>query len=163
MTSAPDPVGVGSNGTEVTFGAGATPEMMREQINAALDQVKTDIQRLAGLTQKGVTAPVSSGTPRLVAPGSGVLRVTVISDTATAASTAANYHTFTLRRNGVAANGQTADTRRAEVPAYLGGAYLGEVATAQGDIISVSVTVTGAPSPVLTTANLSLSCTLRSN
>jgi hypothetical protein len=136
---------------------------MQDAINDALDQLKTDIQQLAGLTSKGETTAVSSGNFRLVVPRSGIIRVSVISDTATAGSTGAIYHTLSLRRNGVAANTQTADTRRAEVPAYLGGAYLGEAAVAAGDVISAFIVVTGAPSPTLTTANLCLSCTLRSN
>lgn len=167
MTSARDPVGISSQGAAVHFKEDAEPDSIYKQVNEALALVKADMQRLAGLTAKGNTVTVSSGTYRLVATAKGILRAYVISDTATAGSTGAAYHTFSLRRNGVAANTQTFDTRRGELPAYLAGSersgYLGEVPVAVGDVISVFLVVTGAPAPTLTTANLCISCTIRSN
>lgn len=158
-----NPVGAKSKGAAVKFDDESTPEDMQNQINDAIDQVKVDIQGLAGLTPKGVTTQVHSGNFRLVAPAAGVIRVKLISDTATAGSTGAIYHVFSLRLNGAAVGTQTIDTRRAELPAYLGGVGLGEVPVAAGDVLSVLIAVTGAPAPTLTTANLCLSCTLRSN
>jgi hypothetical protein len=163
MTSGRDPVGVSCQDAGVVFDDETKPVDMDTQINEAFTLFKADIQRLAGLTSKSATVTVGSGTHRLIAPASGILRVVVVSDTATAGSTGAAYHTFTLKRNGVVANTLSFDTRRGELPAYLGGGYIGEATVATGDVITVSLAVTGAPAPTLTTANLCLSCTLRSN
>ena len=163
MTSGRDPVAVSSQGVTVVFAADEKPEGMADQINDALGALKEDIQRLAGQTSKGVTTPASSGTYRLVAQASGIMRAYAVSDTATAGSTGAAYHIFNLQRNGVSVGIMNFDTRRAEMPAYLGGAYLGEVTVSASDVISIAIAVTGAPVPTLTTANLCLSCTLRSN
>lgn len=158
--SVPDPVGISSQDARVEFEAEATPEDMAGVINNALILIRDDIQRLAALVQNQGTVYFSSGNHKCPAIGNGVVQVWAVSDTATTGSTGANYHTLRLYRNGAAANGQTYDTRRTEVPSYKGGAYLGETSVAEGDILALNLATTGAPT-ALTTANFSLRCKLR--
>jgi hypothetical protein len=158
--SAPDPVGISSQGAQVEFRDDETQSEMARIINDTLTLFRDDIQRLAALAQNEATVWGSSGSHKWVATGNGVVQAWAVSDTATS-STGANYHTLTLYRNGAAANAQTYRTDRAEVPAYQGGAYLGEATVAIGDVLSLNLAVTGAPAPTLTTANFSLLCKLR--
>lgn len=159
--SGPDPVGISSQDARVQWDAEATPDSMGDDVNNALVLIRDDIQRLATLVQGSNTIWFSSGNHKAPAIGKGVVQVWAVSDTATSGSTGAAYHTLTLYRNGAAANTQTYDTRRTEVPAYRGGAYLGESSVGTGDILSLNLAVTGAPAPTLTTANFSLLCKLR--
>lgn len=97
----------------------------------------------------------------MVMPGSGQARVYAISDTATSGSDGANYLVLSATRNGATPLTLTYDTRRTEVVAYLGGMYLGEITVSTGDVVAVAIAVTGAPTPVLTTANFSLLISLK--
>lgn len=159
--SAPDPVGISSQDARVEFAEEDTPQDMATSINEALVLIRDDIQRLTGLVQREVTMRFGSGNHRCPSPGAGVVQVWAVSDTATTGSGAGDYHTLSLYRNGGAANTQTYDTRRVEVPSYRGGAYLGEATVAPGDVLALNLAVTGAPAPTLTTANFSLVCILR--
>ena len=158
--SAPDPVGISAQDARVTFQAEATPADMATAINAALALIRDDLQRLAQQVQAGSTAYHGTGAHRWTATGAGIADVWAISDTTTTGSTGANYHTLSLYRNGAAANTLTYDTRRTEVASYKGGNYLGQSAVAVGDMLTVNLATTGAPT-TLTTANLTLLCKLR--
>jgi hypothetical protein len=159
--SGPNPVGISSQDAKVAFTDDTSLPDAAEDINRALGLVRDDLQRLAGQNQPGKPYYAGSGNFRWMSPVSGQVRVWAVSDTATAGSTGAAYHTLTLYRNGAAANTQTYDTRRAEVPKYLGGAYLGEATASVGDVLYLNLAVTGAPAPTLTTANFTLLCQVR--
>lgn len=155
MTSARNsPIAIGSQFAEVEFAADGKPEDMADEVNRVFGLVTDDLQRLAG-RQPGL-APIGSGTYRACIPVSGQARLYAVSDTATSGSTGAAYHVLAATRNGTVPLTLTYDTRRTEIPAYLGGCYLGELTVSVGDIVTVRVTVTGAPAPTLTSANFSL-------
>jgi len=160
VTSARDPVATSSQDARLTFEEGDEVKNVVDKTNEALALVRDDIQRLAGIATKAVDVVITSGTYRLPMTASGIAEFWAISDTATTGSTGANYHTISLRRNGAAANTITYRTDRVEMPAYLGGAYLGSSPVGQGDVMAVNIATTGAPT-ALTTANLSLLCKLR--
>jgi len=161
VTLARDPVSTSSQDARIETSADDTVEDLGGKVYDALVLVRDDIQRLAGQVTKSVTANLGSGNHRLTATLPGIARVFAISDTATAGSTGANYHTLSLLRNGLAPITLTYDTRRVEVPKYLGGCYLGEIPVTSGDILALNLVVTGAPAPTLTTANFCLLCTVR--
>ena len=156
MTSAFNPVGIKSQNARVDIKEGDKPEVITSKVNDALALIRDDIQRLAGLTQKNSTIIMSGSGSKLPVTTAGVARVFAISDTATASSDGSNYHVLTLLRNGVTPVTMTYDTRNTEIPAYLGGCYIGEVAVGVKDVLSVSVAVTGSPSPSLSTDNFCL-------
>jgi len=163
VTSATDPVGIGSQDARVQFTDTDTPESMGQKINDVLILMQTDLQKLAALQQSSPISYAGSGNFKWVSPIAGQAEVWAVSDTATAGSTGIAYHVLTLYRNGAAAVTQTYDTRQTEVPKYLGGAYLGQTSVAVGDVLSLNLAVTGAPAPTLTTANFSLLLKLREN
>lgn len=158
--SAPDPVAVSSNDARIDWKEDVTPDQMGRDVNDALLLIRNDIQRIAGYAlTKNVT--YDSGSYRVAVNGVGVANVWAVFDTATASSDGSNYHVVTLLRNGIAANSLTYDTRNAEIFSYQGGVYLGEVNVTIGDILSVDISVTGSPSPSLTTANTIIRYRLR--
>lgn len=159
--SGSDPVGVNSQDARIEWSEDDQLEDVAKKANAALLLIRDDIQRLSALVTKNVTRAYSSGGFRLPSPSGGIADIWAVSDTASAGSTGANYHVLALRRNGVAVGTMTYDTRRVEVSAFGGGCYLGQVAVSEGDLLSVSVTVTGAPAPTLSTANFCLRCQIR--
>ncbi len=155
MTSARNsPIAITSQFAEVEFAADDKPEIMADEVNRVIGLLTDDLQRIAGRPQ--ALAPIVSGTARLCMPMSGQARLYAVSDTATSGSTGAAYHVLAATRNGTVPLTLTYDTRRVEIPAYLGGCYLGELKVSVGDIVTVRVTVTGAPAPTLTAANFSL-------
>jgi hypothetical protein len=158
MTSARK-VATSSQDARVEFSDDATPQDMAASVNDALILVRDDIQRIADLASNK-TVYFGSGNHKAVSLGNGVVEVYAVSDTATTGSTGANYHTLTLYRNGVAANTQTYRTDRTEIVSYKGGNYLGQSTVSEGDLLSINLATTGAPT-ALTTANLSLRCQLR--
>lgn len=153
-------VATSSQDARVTFREDDTPDDMAINVNEALLLIRDDIQRLAGILAGGVTLSVTSGSYLLVAPANGIADVWAVSDTATTGSTGASYHALSLYRNGAAANTTVYRTDNTEVYACLGGVYLGQATVGEGDVLTVNVATTGAPSS-LTTANLSLRCKLR--
>lgn len=156
---APEPIAVSSQFATVKLTDEGDPSTWSDEINRVVGLICDDVQRLAQRPMESVT--MTSGSYRAVAETAGIARVWAISDTATAGSTGVDYHTLAITRNGVAPVTTTYDTRRTEIPRYLGGVYLGEITVSQGDVLAVSVTVGGAPAPTLTTANFSLLYTLR--
>lgn len=159
---APNQVAISSQDARVSAENMDTPEGIASEVNAALQLVRDDVQRLSGQGVTGKTI-VTSGTYKLVCPASGRLDVWAVSDTATAGSTGVDYHVLSVRVNGLAPITQTYDTRRQEVPAYRGGVFLGQITVGYGDVVSVTIVVTGAPAPTLTTANISVLGALRGN
>lgn len=159
--SGPDPVGISSQDARLELSQDDTPDAIGQKVNDILVLIRDDIQRLAGLVTKSVTITISSGNHRLPMTMAGIAQTWAISDTATTGSTGAAYHTLSLLRNGVAPLTQTYDTRRTEIPAYLGGCYLGETAVDVNDVLAVSVAVTGAPAPTLSTDNFCLLSVVR--
>lgn len=148
------PIGVSSQFAEVEFDPIADSAAWERSVNNALGLVKDDIQLLAA--RRFPVVPITSGTYRLVIPANGQAQVYAISDTATSGSTGGNYLVLSATRNGTTPLQLTYDTRRTEVFAYLGGMYLGELTVSTGDVITVAIAVTGAPTPILTTANFSM-------
>lgn len=161
MTSARNPVGISSQDARIEFAEDDTPEDLARKVNDALVLVRDDIQRLAGLVTKSVTDTISTNGLQIPMTMAGTASLWAISNTATAGSTGAAYHTLTLTRNGIVVGTQTYDTRRAEILAYKGGNYVGQVQVGVGDILAATLAVTGAPAPTLTTANFCLLCTVR--
>lgn len=161
MTSGPDPVAVTSQDARVEFDAKDTPEMTVNKVNDALTLIRDDIQRLAGSMSTSIEVILSSGNFRLAMTATGIADFWAISNTATTGSTGAAYHVLTLKLNGTTPLTLTYDTRRVEIPAYLGGAYIGQIPVSYGDIATVALAVTGAPAPTLTTDNFCLLCKLR--
>lgn len=156
MTSARKTIGVSSQGARVSVSADDTPDAIGQKVNEALTLIRDDIQRLAGVIGQNPSIGVASGTDRVCVTKAGQARVWAISDTATTGSGAGDYHTLTLKRNGVTVGSLTYDTRRTEVPAFQTGCYLGEVAVGERDVLIVNVDVTGAPAPTLTGDNFCL-------
>jgi len=139
---------------------GDTVETLSEKINDALALITDDAQRIISrqdrLRTSSVLVPASSY--RTTIPTAGTASVVALSDTATTSDNA-NYHTLSLYRNGVAANTLSIQTRYKEVPAYLAGVTLGTVAVSVGDVLSINLATTGAPT-ALTTANLLIRVTV---
>lgn len=151
---------VSSQDAKVHFDPTASPEDWEQSVNDALGLIRDDVQRQNSASSVRKTTAISCSGYRATMPSSGVANVWAVSDTASAGSTGAAYHTLTLRRNGSAIGTLTYDTRRIEIPAYRGGAYIGKTKVAASDVLSVGVSVTGAPAPTLSTANFVLFCTL---
>lgn len=156
-------VGITSQYPAIEFIEGAPPQDWAKAVTDSLELVRDDIQRLAGLAEPTTNLVLTSGTYRAVMTVAGVARIMAISDTATAGSTGAAYHTLSATRNGTTPLTLRYDTRRTEVYAYRGGVYIGELTVSAGDVIAVAVAVTGAPAPTLTTANFLLSITLKAS
>jgi hypothetical protein len=154
VTSGKSPIAISSQFAQAVLSPDSSPDEWQDSINAALGLITDDIQRIAGRTLPA--APIVSGTHRAVMPASGQARVYAISDTATSGSTGGNYLALSATRNGTTPLTLTYDTRRTEVIAYRGGMYLGELTVSTGDVVTVAIAVTGAPTPVLTTANFSM-------
>lgn len=98
-----------------------------------------------------------TGVDRIVCPTYGSAQLFVVTDTATAGSTGLAYHAIVGKRSGQAEGEVSIDTQNAEMAAnalY----YIGKYNVGPGDLLSYTLTVTGAPAPTLTTANLSLLC-----
>lgn len=161
MTSARDPVGISSQDSRIELTEDASVSDLTAKANEALRLIRDDIQRLAGLVTKNFTTVLSSGGWRLPMTATGIASLWAISDTPTTGSTGISYHVLTMTRNGIVVGNITYDTRRAEIPAYRGGCYLGQVAVSNGDVLAVSIAVTGGPAPTLTTANFCLLSTVR--
>lgn len=152
---APSQVAISSQDARVTAENMGDPESAAREVNTALVLIRDDIQRLSG--EGGTTKRVlTSGNYRMVCPVAGIMDLWALSDTATAGSTGVNYHTLGSTVNGFAQVTQTYDTRRQEIPSFKGGCYLGRLSVGYGDVVVVTLIVTGAPAPTLTTANFSL-------
>lgn len=156
-------VGITSQYPAIEFIEGAPPQDWAKAVNESLELVRDDVQRLAGLAAPNNASVVVSGSYRAVMNVAGVARIMAVSDTATAGSTGAAYHTLSATRNGTTPLTLRYDTRRTEVYAYRGGVYIGELTVSAGDVIAVAVAVTGAPVPTLTVANFMLSIALKAS
>ena len=77
----------------------------------------------------------------------------------TTASDPSNYHILGLDRSG-APEGLTIDTRDTEVEAGVD-VNLGQIRVGAGDVLTLSVTVVGSPSPRLYPGDFVLGCALR--
>lgn len=80
-----------------------------------------------------------------------------VQTTETTVSDSSNYHTVAITRGGQSETGMTLDSRNAEFTAYQEQAA-GEIDVGQGDVIAVSCTVTGSPTPLLSSANFLVRC-----
>lgn len=152
------PIAITSQFAQAEFDPAGTPQDWSESVNQALGLITDDLQRLAGRQPPGF--PITSGTYRAVMPANGQARVYAISDTASSGSTGGNYLVLSAKRNGTTPLTLTYDTRRTEIYAYLGGMYLGELTVSTGDVVTVAIAITGAPT-ALTTANFSLQILLK--
>jgi hypothetical protein len=121
-----------------------------------LDALKLDVETLG--RQLNTASTIFLSGPRVVMPKSGSVVVRAVSNTATAGSTGLAYHVFKVLRSGQD-EGRSYDTRNFELAAYSL-AYFGTLKVGTGDVLTVSVAVTGAPSPTLTSDNFTLSCEL---
>lgn len=116
------------------------------------ETVKADITTLS-LAVQGSTVLYLTGSDRNHMPVDGIAQVYMTSNTATAGSTGAAYHVIKCLRSGQDTSGRLIDTRQAELPAYTQ-RFLGTFQVGAGDTLALSLVVTGAPAPTLTTANL---------
>ncbi len=119
--------------------------------------VKADLQQLSVLARQSSTLSIAAG-DRFLVPRTGTAQFWVSSNTATVSS-AALYHTITCLRSGQAETGISLVTSANELVAYTE-YFMGEIPVSQGNTVAVSVTVTGAPVPTLSSANFSLRCEL---
>lgn len=127
--------------------------------DAALDvdgfeTVKADINTLA-LAIAQPTTLYLGGPTRMQVPVPGIADVYLVSNLSTAGSTGVNYHIVRCLRSGQDSSGRKVDTRQAELPAYSI-RFLGQFTVGQGDILALSLVVTGAPVPTLTLDNLTM-------
>lgn len=121
------------------------------------EAVKADLQQLSTLVGEEVAMSIAAG-DRFLCPRTGIAQFWVSSDTATVSSAAA-YHTITCLRSGQSETGISLVTTANELVAYQE-YFMGEIPVSQGNTIEVSVTVTGAPVPTLSSANFALRCEL---
>jgi len=92
-------------------------------------------------------------------PRSGICAVYAVSDTSTTGSTAGNYHIVKVLRCGQHETGLSYDTRNTEIQAFTP-FYLGTLSVGVGDVLTVSVSVSGTNSVTLYPDNFSLRCEL---
>lgn len=121
------------------------------------DAVKADLQQLSNLVRQDESLAIAAG-DRFLVPLAGVAQFWISSNTATVSS-AAHYHTVTCLRSGQSETGISLVTTANELVAYQE-YFMGEINVSQGNTIAVSVTVTGSPSPTLSSANFALRCQL---
>lgn len=121
------------------------------------DAVKADLQQLSTLVRQETTIPIAAG-DRFLVPRTGTAQFWISSNTSTVSS-AALYHTVTCLRSGQSETGISLVTTANEIVAYQE-YFMGEIPVSQGNIVSVSVAVTGAPVPTLSSDNFSLRCEL---
>jgi hypothetical protein len=127
------------------------PQPMLELIQQDL----RDLARIVNTSQKVyLTAP-----DRIAIPLPGVATVYLLTDTATASSTNVDYHTIVAKRSGQAEGQVSIDTRLTEMSAFKP-LYCGTFEVGQGDVLSYTLTVGGAPVPTLTASNLTMLCVL---
>lgn len=126
-----------------------------DDAKAAIEALKSDMATVGRALNTAAVIPLT-GT-RVVIPQSGSVVAYVVCDTLTV-STGIAYHIVKVLRSGQT-EGRSYDTRNAELPAYQR-IYLGTYAVSTGDLLTVSVAVTGAPVPLLSAANICLSCEL---
>ncbi len=119
--------------------------------------VKADLQQISTVLGQAAAIPIAAG-DRFLCPRTGTAQFWTSSNTTTVSS-AALYHTVTCLRSGQSETGISLVTTANEIVAYQE-YFMGEIPVSQGNIISVSVTVTGAPVPTLSSANFSLRCEL---
>ena len=119
------------------------------------EAVKADLQQLSVVAEQDDSIIIAAGN-RFLVPATGVAQFWTSSNTATVSS-AANYHTITCLRSGQAETGISLVTSANELVAYQE-YFMGEIPVSQGNTIAVSVTVTGAPVPTLSSDNFSLRC-----
>lgn len=118
------------------------------------ETVKADVITLS-LALRVVPVTHLSSESRVCVPFGGVAAVYVITNTSTGGSTGANYHTIKCLRSGADESGRKVDTRQGEFLAYRV-EYLGTFTVGPNDELALSLVVTGAPAPTLTTANLTM-------
>jgi len=122
-----------------------------------MEAVKADLQTLSVMAQQDTTIHISAG-DRFLVPRTGTAQFWTSCNTASVSSSTA-YHTITCVRSGQSETGISLVTSANELVAYQE-YFMGEIPVSQGNTIAVSVTVTGAPSPTLSSANFSLRCEL---
>ena len=121
------------------------------------EAVKADLQQISTVVGQSAAMSIAAG-DRFLCPRTGTAQFWISSNTATVSS-AALYHTVTCVRSGQAETGISLVTTANEIVAYQE-YFMGEIPVSQGNTIAVSVTVTGAPVPTLSSANFSLRCEL---
>lgn len=121
------------------------------------EAVKADLQQISTVVGQAAALSIAAG-DRFLVPRTGTAQFWVSSNAATVSS-AANYHTITCLRSGQSETGISLVTSANELVAYQE-YFMGEIPVSQGNTISVSVTVTGAPVPTLSSDNFSVRCEL---
>ena len=119
--------------------------------------VKADLQQISTIMEQSGALSIAAG-DRFLCPRTGTAQFWISSNTSTVSS-AALYHTVTCLRSGQSETGISLVTTANEIVAYQE-YFMGEIPVSQGNTIAVSVTVTGAPVPTLSSANFSLRCEL---
>lgn len=121
------------------------------------EAVKADMQTLSVLANQDNTIHIAAG-DRFLVPRTGIAQLFMSVNLATVSSSTA-YHTITCVRSGQSETDITLVTTANELVAYQE-YFMGEIPVSQGNTIAVSNTVTGAPSPTLSSDNFSLRCEL---
>lgn len=121
------------------------------------EAVKADLQQISTVVGQEASISIAAG-DRFSVPQTGIAQFWTICNTSTV-STATAYHTITCLRSGQDETGISLVTTDNELVAYQE-YFMGEINVSQGNMIEVSVTVTGSPSPTLSSANFSLRCKL---
>lgn len=121
------------------------------------EAVKSDLQQLSVLVRQDTAIPIAAG-DRFLVPRTGIAQLFLSANLATVSSSTA-YHTITCIRSGQSETGISLVTTANEIVAYQE-YFMGEIPVSQGNTIAVSVSVTGAPVPTLSSDNFSLRCEL---
>lgn len=123
-----------------------------------LDLVQQDIRAIGRILNVSGKLYLS-GPARLTVPIAGTIDAYLVTNTSTAGSTGAAFHTLKATRSGLAEGAVSINTSKAEMAAYTL-YYCGTFAVGPGDIMDFTLTVTGAPAPTLTTSNITMLCLL---
>lgn len=124
---------------------------------AGFEAVKADMQQLSVLVRQDAAIPIAAG-DRFLVPRTGMAQLFMSCNLASVSSSTA-YHTITCIRSGQAETGISLVTTANELVAYRE-YFMGEIPVSQGNTVAVSVSVTGAPVPLLSSNNFSLRCEL---
>jgi hypothetical protein len=135
---------------------------LNKRISNNLGLIRDDIQRMATSINLKPQTTYASGNHRLVCPVAGIAEIIAITDTSTSLSTGVNYNTIGVTRNGLAIF-SFVTASGAEFSSFGSGKRLGKIAVAKGDVLALTVALSGAPSISLLLGNLMLLINLQDN
>lgn len=122
---------------------------------AGFEAVKTDLQHLALNVPSAIIR--LAGADRFDCPVAGSATVYCVSDTATVGDNGTNYHTVSILKSGGSPGTSTSTKLGTQIGQYQE-LTLGTFPVSRGNLLKLSVAVTGAPTPTLSVANFALRC-----